>query len=331
MKIKKQNLISLILLISILSMNAQNWNGSTTVDGNIWRNGNMGLGISNPSSIFTVFKTPTADEAHLFFGNPYSETTAGQVSSRLCFAGTGIQNAGLAWVPNTANDGKLHLAFGGHTNPMNNPIKVTFQSDGKVGFGTINPSSQIESAGGITINSATASNNYLLFKNNGTSLGIIGSDGSVSGVNPNNMGFYVYGNNNLEFWTNSAKRLIIDGSGNLGVGTSTPSYKLDVCGTIRAKEIKVDLLGTCIPDFVFKKDYKLMSLNELEKFVRTKQHLPEIASEKEMIEDGLNMKEFQMKLLQKIEELTLYTIEQNKELKSLKKKVMNLESKSKKR
>jgi hypothetical protein len=115
----------------------------------------------------------------------------------------------------------------------------------------------------------------------------------------------------------------------VGIGTICPQTALDVAGTIRAKEVKVELFSGC--DFVFEKDYKLMNLNDLEKFVTTKQHLPEIASEKEMIENGLNMKEFQMKLLQKIEELTLYTIEQNKELKSLKKKVMKLESKSRKR
>lgn len=127
---------------------------------------------------------------------------------------------------------------------------------------------------------------------------------------------------------------VIDGNnGNTGIGTITPSYKLDVCGTIRAKEVKVDLLGTCVPDFVFKKDYKLMSLNDLEKFVTDKQHLPEIPSEKEMIENGLNMKEFQMKLLQKMEEMTLYIIEQNKknekqeqELKILKAKIKKIES-----
>lgn len=112
---------------------------------------------------------------------------------------------------------------------------------------------------------------------------------------------------------------------NIGIGTNSPAYKLDVCGTIRAKEIKVDLLGGC--DFVFEKDYKLLSLSELETFVNKNKHLPEIASEKEMIENGLNMKDFQLKLLQKIEELTLYTIEQNKEIKNLKKKVQKLESK----
>ena len=62
-----------------------------------------------------------------------------------------------------------------------------------------------------------------------------------------------------------------------------------------------------------------MDLNKLEVFVKTNNHLPEIASEKEMLQNGINMKEFQLKLLQKIEELTLYTIEQNKKIIELEK------------
>jgi hypothetical protein len=105
--------------------------------------------------------------------------------------------------------------------------------------------------------------------------------------------------------------LILDAA-RIGIGTINPSCRLDVCGTIRANEIKVDLSSGC--DFVFKNDYKLMDLKTLDEFVKTNQHLPEVASEKEMVENGVNMKELQMKLLQKIEELTLYTIEQNKKL-----------------
>ena len=70
-----------------------------------------------------------------------------------------------------------------------------------------------------------------------------------------------------------------------------------------------------------------MDLKQLEEFVKANQHLPEIASEKEMVENGVDMKEMQMKLLQKIEELTLYTIEQNKKIEALENEVKDLKTK----
>lgn len=128
-------------------------------------------------------------------------------------------------------------------------------------------------------------------------------------------------------------RLAVHTNGNVGVGTIHPIYKLDVCGTIRASEVKVEVSGGC--DFVFDKDYKLMDLKKLEKFIDTNKHLPEIASEKEMVENGVEMMNLQMKLLMKIEELTLYTIDQNKkieqqndELQKLKVKIEKLEATS---
>jgi len=116
---------------------------------------------------------------------------------------------------------------------------------------------------------------------------------------------------------------IIRGDGNVGIGVNNPNVKLDVGGTIRAQEVKVCINQGC--DFVFSKNYKLMQLDELEKFVTTKQHLPEISSEKEMIDNGLEMKEFQMKLLQKTEEMTLYIINLNKKIKNQDQKIKSLE------
>lgn len=77
-------------------------------------------------------------------------------------------------------------------------------------------------------------------------------------------------------------------------------------------------------DYVFDNDYKLMSLSELEQFIKTKKHLPEIPSEKEVKENGINLGEMQGKLLLKIEELTLYIIEQEKQLKELQKQIDEL-------
>ncbi|HJV77371.1 MAG TPA: hypothetical protein VJ602_03240 [Paludibacter sp.] len=118
--------------------------------------------------------------------------------------------------------------------------------------------------------------------------------------------------------------------GSLGIGTTSPGsgIKLDVIGTIRASEIKVDLNGA---DFVFEKGYNLMSLSELEMFVKNKKHLPEVESAKEMKENGADLGSLNSKLLQKVEEMTLYMIEQNKKLEQQNKKIMALEKEMKRK
>lgn len=100
-------------------------------------------------------------------------------------------------------------------------------------------------------------------------------------------------------------------NGNVGIGTPSPENKLDVNGTIRAKEIKVE---TGWADFVFLPSYKLKPLIEVEKYIKTNGHLEDIPSAEQVEKEGIKVGEMQAKLLQKIEELTLYTIEQNKKL-----------------
>ncbi len=112
-------------------------------------------------------------------------------------------------------------------------------------------------------------------------------------------------------------KLFNDGS--VGIGTTTPgstSYKLMVNGKIRANEIIVE---TGWSDFVFEKDYKLLSLPEVEKFIQKNKHLPDVPSEKEILENGVSLGEMQSTLLQKVEELTLYVIDQNKRIEKLEK------------
>ena len=92
---------------------------------------------------------------------------------------------------------------------------------------------------------------------------------------------------------------------------------------MEAKEIKVTTTPTA--DFVFEEDYNLPKLEDVEKHIKEKKHLPEIASAKEMEKEGVNIGEFQIKLLQKIEELTLYSIEQNKNLKEQAERIKKLE------
>ncbi|WP_231121169.1 hypothetical protein [Epilithonimonas vandammei] len=125
-------------------------------------------------------------------------------------------------------------------------------------------------------------------------------------------------------------------AGNSGIrmftgGDPKPKFYMSSTGNaafqakIEAREIKVTQSPTA--DFVFADNYNLPKLEEVEEHIKEKRHLPEIASAKEMEKEGVNIGEFQIKLLQKIEELTLYSIEQNKELQKLKAEIKELKKK----
>lgn len=110
-------------------------------------------------------------------------------------------------------------------------------------------------------------------------------------------------------------------NGNVEIGTINPTSSLDVIGSIRAHEVKVCLNQGC--DYVFEENYNLMPLSELSTFVKTNKHLPEVATAAEMESEGINLSEMNALLLKKIEELTLYIIQQNDEIQLLKTKLTN--------
>lgn len=117
--------------------------------------------------------------------------------------------------------------------------------------------------------------------------------------------------------SNDVDNLFCHPNGYVGIRNNNPQYELDVNGRIHAKQIIVNT--TFVPaDFVFKPEYKLKSLVDVEKFVLMNHHLPEIPSAKEQADKGYDVGEMQNKLLQKIEELTLYAIKQEKAIESLK-------------
>jgi hypothetical protein len=106
--------------------------------------------------------------------------------------------------------------------------------------------------------------------------------------------------------------------GNVGIGTTNPGeFKLAVAGKIHATEIQVDALPW--PDFVFTPTYNLRTLTEVENFITQNQHLPDVPSQAEVASEGVSLGEMNAILLQKIEELTLYTIEQEKKIEKLQK------------
>ncbi len=230
-------------------------------------------------------------------------------------------NSGLRF-----NDQTTPSAAAGYMmyNYSQNAIKIyhgEFTSSGlhlsinhKLGLGTDDPSGKMH----IKYNSGTGNPHLMLeesssadggritFKNAGTTK-FWDLWGYPDATNANaNFNIYYSGLGNI---------LSILGNGNVGIGTVSPNNKLDVLGVIRANEVIVE---TGWADYVFEENYKLEELEKVENFIRENKHLPNVPSAKEVLEKGAHVAELMTKMMAKIEELTLYTIKQQKEIDQLK-------------
>lgn len=131
-------------------------------------------------------------------------------------------------------------------------------------------------------------------------------------------------------------KALTEHNGKIGIGTERPDELLTVKGKIHTQEVLVDLIGAVAPDYVFdyfydgsareKPSYVLPTLAELEHYVRANRHLPNVPSAAQLADRGLPLKEMNLLLLEKIEELTLYTLQQQKEIEQLKEKLSQLDN-----
>lgn len=106
----------------------------------------------------------------------------------------------------------------------------------------------------------------------------------------------------------------ISPTGNWGLGTTNPQYKLDVCGNARFKEVRVQT-GWC--DYVFDEEYKLRPLEEVKSFIEENKHLPDVTPGPEIEAEGMEVGKTSSQMIRKIEELTLYMIDLNEKVKKL--------------
>ncbi|VXD14828.1 hypothetical protein [Marinoscillum sp. 108] len=258
--------------------------------------GNMGVGMTNPISKLDVLENSGSDVVARF------RTGEGRISIGAAGPSTANYTYGN-YISSHNFDGTSYKDLGLKT--AAGPPQFVFTTSGNMAVGISSPGtyrlaikqSSSNSGYGLRILNAAQNRSAQLW---------VGTGGAVLDAE---------GGANLHLRTAGIDRIYIKNNGQIGMGTSaTGSHKLAVEGSIGAREIKVESSGWS--DFVFEKDYKLRPLEELESYVSEHQHLPEIPSEAEVTAHGINLGEMNAKLLQKIEELTLYLIEQNKEIRA---------------
>jgi len=249
-------------------------------------------------------------------------------SSKLTVNGGLSRNFELASL-SKANEGFVIRQFDQTSNAWTGWKKLLLDDgNGSVGIGTNTPKSKMHIFKGVsggtphsfsTLSIEDDSNAMvsILTPNDKTAyFGFADSDDNyVGGMQ------YSHSTNALIFRANNHNSdMVIDSNGNVGIGTTTPGdYKLAVAGTtgIIAEKVTVKVKESW-PDYVFEEDYNLPSLEEVEKHIKEKGHLENIPSAKQMEEsDGIDLGAMNTKLLQKIEELTLYTIQQEKKIEKL--------------
>lgn len=185
---------------------------------------------------------------------------------------------------------------------------MTLKENGNVGIGTSNPAARLDIQGG---NIKMGPSEFTLDQGGALELG----NSSARGTSPYIDFHYGIGqpqDHNVRLINNADGRLSAFAnsfyiSGNVGIGTTSPQSRLAVNGTITAKEVVVTANGWA--DYVFHPGYRLPSLGETEAYIRAHHHLPDIPSESEVLQQGVGVGEMQVKLLAKIEELTLHMIQ----------------------
>lgn len=181
------------------------------------------------------------------------------------------------------------------TNAHNNNQKIEFTALG----GTYHSIVSNTHTGNLQIRAGDGGSGHeVLFFTDGNGRAGVSSLGGLA------VGNTYYSNNT------AANRLIVEGD--VGIGTTSPTEKLEVNGTVRSKKVRVEATGW--PDYVFSRNYKLRTLNELEKYIKENEHLPDVPSAATIEKQGLDLGAMDATLLKKVEELTLYTIDQEKKL-----------------
>ncbi len=251
--------------------------------------GNVGIGTNFPTTKLTIL-TPinTSGWTHIGQSNGTDSIIVGE--------GIGGVSAAIG----TSSQHALRLTAG-------TLGRVQIYPGGEVVIGDNN----VGSVGRLTVKTT----------NNADGISHIGDNGNIlkTIMGGTSAGIGTFSNTNMRIFSNSNSAIFIAAAtGNVGIGTNNPTYKLSVLGNIRSTEVVVE---TGWADYVFDKNYQLKPLYEVEAFIQQNNHLPNIPTAAEIEKNGLHLGDTQKRMMEKIEELTLYLIQQQKEIDTLKKKL----------
>jgi hypothetical protein len=249
------------------------------------------------------------------------------------YPGAGIPvSTGSAWgtsIANNSTNWNTAYSWGNHAG-LYRPIsyvptwsEITSKPTTTSGYGITDAMTTSHAANSITSTSIATWN----AKQGALTLTTNGSSGAATLVgNTLNIPQYSGGSGGSSQWTTSGTSGIQYTLGNVGIGSSNTTRNLSVFGVVYAKEVLVTIPTSIpVPDYVFGKDYQLMTLKQLQNYVETNGHLPEVPSAKEMEANGIGLSEMNLLLLKKVEEMTLYLLEQNKQIKGQSEKIEKLE------
>lgn len=293
-------------------------------------------GFNTPSSLMTLHPTGLAiGVVGIGTNTPIS---GGAAASWLTLNGTSTYSGGIAYAVGSSAKGFSYLDGDGYltqqalTSALGQKFVVnttktamTMLSNGNVGIGTTTPGTSLNIVGTVRVNSGTIqldNNQSISAKNtSGTYASIFFGGGDNNAYIGDYNGLFsqtkfVSGHGGYSFATGTSggtNRMVIDTSGNVAIGTNNPQgYKLAVNGSMIATSIKVKSYGSW-PDYVFKPSYNLLSLSEVKSYIDQNQHLPDMPSEQEVAKNGVDLGEMVKLQTKKIEELTLYLIQQKDE------------------